>query len=92
MAERAIEEKAEAINQLEAYVYRIRDLLIEAETTETQFKEFSSEEERVKFRTLLEETSEWMLDAGSDSTIEVLKSKRRALEYVPHPSQVKLGY
>lgn len=82
MAEKAVEEKAEAVNQLEAYIYRVRDILDEAETSETSFKEFSTEEERVAFRTLLEETADWMLNLDADATTAILRTKRAALECV----------
>lgn len=82
MTEKALEEKAEAINLLEGYVYRVRDLISEAESSETRFKEFSTEEERAHFKQLLEETADWLHVSGSEADTTTLRAKRQALEYV----------
>lgn len=79
-AERAQEAREEAVNLLEAYIYRLRDILAEAESGETIFKEFSTEEERVAIRTLLEETAEWLITIDLDVTTETLRAKKAALE------------
>lgn len=55
-------------------------MLAEAEQTETEFKEFSTEEERVAFRALLEETAGWLLTIDSEVTTATLKAKIAALQ------------
>lgn len=81
-AERAQKEREEAVNLLEGYIYRVRDILSEAENGETVFKEFSTEEERIGLRTLLEETAEWLLSIDVDVATSTLRAKKAALEYV----------
>jgi len=81
-AERTQVEREEAVNLLEGYIYRLRDILSEAEHGQTVFKEFSTEEERVALRTLLEETAEWLLTIDADVTTSTLRAKKAALEYV----------
>jgi len=86
-AERTQEERAEAVNLLEAYIYRLRDILAEAESGESIFKEFSTEEERVAMRTLLEETAGWLLAIDTDVTTATLRAKKAALEALENPIQ-----
>jgi hypoxia up-regulated 1 len=81
-AERAQKEREEAVNLLEGYIYRVRDILSETENDETVFKEFSTEEERVAIRTLLEETAEWLLSIDANVATSTLRAKKAALEYV----------
>lgn len=75
-------EREEAVNLLEGYIYRVRDLLSETEHSETVFREFSTEEERVAMRTLLEETAEWLLSIDAEVTTSMLRARKAALESV----------
>ncbi|KAF8315850.1 HSP70-domain-containing protein [Clavulina sp. PMI_390] len=87
LAEKAQEERAEAVNLLEGYIYRVRDLLSEAEASETEFKEFSTDDERHNFKTLLEETAEWLHEIDADVTTAILQAKKAALEAHEMPIQ-----
>ncbi|KAF4460937.1 hypoxia up-regulated 1 [Fusarium albosuccineum] len=81
-SDRARLQREEALNQLEAFTYKIRDLLeVEA------FIEASTEKERTKLAELSSETSEWLYDDGADATKEVLKAKLKVLQDLVTPIQ-----
>ncbi|EJD41107.1 HSP70-domain-containing protein [Auricularia subglabra TFB-10046 SS5] len=78
---------AEARNVLEGYIYRLRDLLEGG--NDSPFFEFSQESERAKLKTLLEEVSEWMHDAGDSASTAELVAKKKALEAIETPIQTR---
>ena len=67
--------RAEARNGLEAYLYRLRDML-EA----SDFVGASRESERVAIRKKLDEANEWLWDAGETAPTKDLKSAKSELE------------
>lgn len=78
-------QREEALNQLEAFTYKIRDLL-EGEA----FIEASSEKERTKLTDLASETSDWLYADGAEATKEVLKSKLKVLKDLVAPIQKRV--
>ncbi|KAM0428647.1 hypothetical protein ACHAPT_007011 [Fusarium lateritium] len=68
-------QREEALNQLEGYTYKIRDLL-ESEA----FVAAATEEEKTKLAELSSETSEWLYDDGADAAKDVLKAKLKVLQ------------
>jgi hypoxia up-regulated 1 len=78
MAEAATRRKEEARNALEAYLYRVRDLL--EEEGDTPFRKCSREEERQTLNQKLEETVAWLHDDGDDASTSDYIQRRTALE------------
>lgn len=77
-AEAALRRKEEARNALEAYLYRVRDLL--EEEGETPFRKCSQEEERQTLGQKLEETFNWLHDHGDEADTNDYVKRRTALE------------
>ncbi|KAF7562382.1 hypothetical protein G7046_g1751 [Stylonectria norvegica] len=78
-------QREEALNQLEGYTYRVRDLL-EGES----FIEKSTEKERAKLAKLSSATSEWLYDDGADATKDQLKAKYKELQNLVLPIQKRV--
>ncbi|GAA5862035.1 hypothetical protein JCM8547_001565 [Rhodosporidiobolus lusitaniae] len=72
--------REEARNVLEAYVYRVRDLLEGGNLESEAFVAASIESERKAVRDLNEKTSEWLWDEGEEADTKVLKEKKKELE------------
>ncbi|GAA6055037.1 hypothetical protein JCM3770_006706 [Rhodotorula araucariae] len=70
----------EARNVLEAYVYKVRDLLDGASEQGAAFLAASVSAEREKVRELQSQTAEWLWEEGEDAETKVLKEKKRDLE------------
>lgn len=64
-----------ALNELEAYTYRSRDLL-----EEEGFVAASTEAQRTEIQAKLSEVSEWLYDDGSDADEKTLKAKHAELK------------
>jgi hypothetical protein len=79
-AELQKQRKSETRNSLEAYLYRLRDLL--ASEASAPFIECSSEAERDKIEKKLDETMSWLQESADDASLAVLLEKRASLEYV----------
>ncbi|KAI0339093.1 actin-like ATPase domain-containing protein [Trametopsis cervina] len=82
-AEAATRKREEARNALEAYLYRLRDLL--AEEGETPFRQCSQEEERAKIGEKLEETFGWLHEQGDEATTGEYVKHLQALEKFERP-------
>lgn len=67
--------RSEALNSLEAYIYRSQDFL-----ENTIFQKVSSEDERKSFKEKLEAASEW-LSSSDSATLDDFKSKLTELMY-----------
>ncbi|KAF5663349.1 hypoxia up-regulated 1 [Fusarium denticulatum] len=78
-------QREESLNQLEAFTYKIRDLL-EGDA----FIEASTEKERTKLAELASETSDWLYADGAEATKEVLKSKLKVLKDLVTPIQKRV--
>ncbi|KAI9789553.1 MAG: lumenal Hsp70 protein [Peltula sp. TS41687] len=72
--------RSESLNRLEAFIYRIRDLL-----TDEPFIAASNEKEREQLQNKLHDASEWLYDGGSDAGIEELKARTKQLKDLVHP-------
>ena len=70
----------EARNNLESYLYKLRDLL--NDESETPFTKCSQSGERFAIQKKLEETLEWMHDEADDADTTQLLEKLSSLEYV----------
>lgn len=85
-AELAQEKRAEAFNVLEAYVYKLRDLLNEEDyptSSQMTFREFSTAEERAALKPLVESTGEWLSTyEATKADVAQLKEKKKALRSV----------
>ncbi|KAF4443278.1 hypoxia up-regulated 1 [Fusarium acutatum] len=78
-------QREEALNQLEAFTYKIRDLL-EGDA----FIAASTEKERTKLAELASETSDWLYADGAEATKDVLKSKLKVLKDLVTPIQKRV--
>lgn len=70
----------EALNQLEGYTYRVRDLL-----TDDAFIGASTETERKPLSELAETIGDWLYEEGTAATREVLKAKLGELKAIVNP-------
>ncbi|KFY21589.1 hypothetical protein V493_07273 [Pseudogymnoascus sp. VKM F-4281 (FW-2241)] len=70
----------EALNQLEGYTYRVRDLL-----TDDAFIGASTEAERNPLGELAETIGDWLYEEGTGATREVLKAKLGELKAIVNP-------
>ncbi|CAG8950207.1 hypothetical protein HYFRA_00008444 [Hymenoscyphus fraxineus] len=89
--------REEALNQLEGYTYKVRDLL-----ENEDFVSASTAEERAKLESLSQAASEWIYSGGLTATREELKAKLKEMvdivgpigirkdETVSRPEQLKL--
>ncbi|RKK14294.1 hypothetical protein BFJ66_g7788 [Fusarium oxysporum f. sp. cepae] len=78
-------QREEALNQLEAFTYKIRDLL-EGDA----FIATSTEKERTKLAELASETSDWLYADGAEASKDVLKSKLKVLKDLVTPIQKRV--
>lgn len=74
--------REEARNVLEAYVYRVRDLVEGGSRESAAFLAASVESERKAVRELQQKTAEWLFDEGESAETKELKEKKRELECV----------
>lgn len=77
-AEAALRRKEEARNALEAYLYRVRDLL--EEEGETPFRKCSREEERTALSEKLDDTFNWLHEDGDHADTSDYVKRRNELE------------
>lgn len=78
-------QREEALNQLEGYTYKVRDLL-EGEA----FIEASTNKERTELAKKSGEIGEWLYEDGADATKEVLKAKLKVLQDIVIPIQNRI--
>ncbi|TFY61102.1 hypothetical protein EVJ58_g4721 [Rhodofomes roseus] len=76
--------REEARNSLEAYIYKLRDLL-DDDNQENPFNKCSREAERKRIAESLKETSAWVSDHGDDADTNQLLAKRSVLEQLERP-------
>jgi heat shock protein 4 len=80
-ADRVVRETADARNELESYIYDMRDKII----SESQLASFCTEEEKSSFSTLLENFENWLYEDGFDATKSVYVSKLAELKKCGDP-------
>jgi molecular chaperone DnaK (HSP70) len=74
--DRVVRETSQMRNDLESYIYDMRDKII----SDSHLAPFASEEEKKKFSTLLETTENWLYEDGYDATKSVYADKLQALK------------
>ncbi|KAI9690289.1 MAG: lumenal Hsp70 protein [Bathelium mastoideum] len=74
--------REEALNTLEGYTYRVRDIL-----TDDSFIGSSTEAQRSEIEKLLSSTTEWLHEDGSAAPTDVLRQKLKDLENLVKPIQ-----
>ena len=84
-SDKARAQREEALNVLEAYTYKVRDLL-ESE----QFVAMSTEVERTKLAQLASEASEWLYGDGAEALKEEFKAKYKGLQDIAKPIQTRI--
>ena len=77
--------REEALNQLEGYTYKVRDLL-DGES----FIEKSTEAERTKLSELASAASDWLYEDGAEATKDVLKAKLKELHDIAKPVEKRI--
>ncbi|EJU00266.1 actin-like ATPase domain-containing protein [Dacryopinax primogenitus] len=87
-AEQTKRRREEERNQLESYIYKLRDVLLS--DAETVFIVYSSEAERAALRSVLEEVTGWMHEAAETAELVLLREKRAALEAAEQPIQSRV--
>lgn len=85
LSDKARQQREEALNQLEAFTYKIRDL-IDGEA----FIEASTEKERTKLSELASAASEWLYEDGTDATKDEFKAKHKELQNLLSPIQKRI--
>lgn len=78
-------QREEALNQLEGYTYKVRDLL-EGES----FIGASTEAVRTQLAKLSSETSDWLYGDGAEATKDELKAKLKKLQALVDPVQKRI--
>lgn len=78
-------QREEALNVLEAFTYRARDL-----ATDVGFEEASTEEVRSQLSELLSSTSDWLYGEGVTAPVDVFKSKLADLKALVDPVQKRI--
>jgi hypoxia up-regulated 1 len=68
-------QREEARNVLEAYIYKVRDLV-----EDVTFGESSQEHERKVIREKTEAANEWLWDEGESAATKELKAKKSEIE------------
>jgi heat shock protein 4 len=80
-ADRIVRETAEMRNELESYIYGMRDKIV----SESGLVPFATEEEKATFPTALENTENWLYEDGFDATKSVYAEKLGELKKVGDP-------
>jgi hypoxia up-regulated 1 len=84
-SDRARRQREEALNQLESYTYKVREL-IEKE----DFISHSTAEERANLEKKNSDASDWLYGDGAEATKEELKAKLKELEAIVNPVQKRI--
>ncbi|KAK7920324.1 hypothetical protein PG985_008346 [Apiospora marii] len=85
MSDKSRRAREETLNQLEAFTYRVRDLL-ESES----FVATSTKKERAALEKKSGEVSEWLYEDGADASRDALKSRLKALKDLVAPVEKRI--
>ncbi|KAK8039813.1 hypothetical protein PG993_008224 [Apiospora rasikravindrae] len=85
MSDKSRRAREETLNQLEAFTYRVRDLL-----DSESFVATSSKKERAALEKKAGEVSEWLYDDGADATREELKTRLKSLKDMVSPVEKRI--
>ncbi len=77
--------REEALNQLEAYAYRVRDKL-----EDRDFIGVSKDEELTAIRVMAEEVMEWLYSEGENAKQDDFTAKKKALENLVRPLEQRM--
>ncbi|PKS05543.1 hypothetical protein jhhlp_008060 [Lomentospora prolificans] len=77
--------RSEAMNQLEGYTYRVRDVL-----ENEDFITASTEDERTNLQNLSSETSDWLYEDGADAPRDELQKRLKTLKSIVEPIQKRI--
>lgn len=80
-ADRIVGQTADARNELESYIYDMRDKIV----SESQLAPFCTEGERTTFSTMLEQYENWLYEEGFDATKSVYHKKLDELKKLGNP-------
>jgi len=83
--DRVVRETANMRNDLEAYVYDMRDKIV----SENQLAPYGTEDEKNAFSSLLETTENWLYEEGYDATKSVYGEKLQALKLCGTPIEFR---
>lgn len=83
--DRIVRETGEMRNELEAYIYDMRDKII----SESGLAPYANEEEKNTFSASLESTENWLYEDGFDATKSVYAEKLTALKAMGNPMEVR---
>lgn len=83
--DRIVRETAEMRNELETYIYDMRDKII----SESYLAPFASEEEKNKFSSTLESTENWLYEDGFDASKSVYAEKLSILKGMGNPIETR---
>jgi hypoxia up-regulated 1 len=84
-SDRARKQREEALNQLEGFTYKVRDLL-----ENDDFVKHSTAEERASLEKKNSEIGDWLYGDGADATKEELKGKLKDLQAIVGPVQKRI--
>ncbi|KAF3398333.1 Heat shock protein hsp88 [Penicillium rolfsii] len=79
MEDKLVAETDEKKNELEAFIYELRDKI------DGVYSEFANEEEKDKLRAKLTETEDWLYEEGEDTTKSVYVAKMDEIRFIAGP-------
>ncbi|KAL1997909.1 hypothetical protein VTN02DRAFT_448 [Thermoascus thermophilus] len=79
MEDKLVAETDEKKNELEAFIYELRDKI------DTTYAEFASEEEKEKLRAKLTESEDWLYEEGEDTTKAIYVAKMDEIRFLAGP-------
>jgi heat shock 70kDa protein 4 len=83
--DRVVRETADMRNELESYIYDMRDKII----SDSQLAPYITEDEKAKFNTKQEEIENWLYEDGFDATKSVYAEKLAELKTLGGPSELR---
>jgi len=83
--DRVFKETADMRNELESYIYDMRDKII----SDSHLKSFATDEERSAFSDSLEKTENWLYEDGFDAVKKVYAEKLAALKALGTPIELR---
>ena len=84
-ADRIVRETSDMRNELESYIYEMRDKII----SESQLASYATEKEKAAFSEALEKSENWLYEDGFDATKKVYAEKLEALKKLGNPIEYR---
>jgi len=82
IADKLRKAKEAALNDLEGYIYNVKNRIFDEENA---LKAISTEQQRQEVLDKANEVEEWLYDEGRDQTVEVYKKKQNDIENLAQP-------